>query len=313
MFKGIKKFFKILITPNLWQVVIASFILVISFGMSFYLTLSSKTYFLFTYLCFAVYIISLIYLVYLSIRLYPRIKSILLNFLSKSKILYKIATSYSIRTMVYASFFFIINLGYAIFNLIIGIISKSYWYIILGGYYLVICFARFLVLNSTRKLYKTYRNENDLLIDKLKIYRRCGIYILLLDFVITAAIIAMTLGENPTNYTKLMFIIASIYTFIKMTLAIYNIIKAKKLNNPIVQALRNINLTTALVSLVSLNCTIVSLYSDLFDINVMNANVISFVISVCIVLISIKMIISSNIRINKILALKENDLSNINN
>lgn len=52
------------------------------------------------------------------------------------------------------------------------------------------------------------------------------------------------------------------YTFYKMTMAIYNLIKARKFNDPTVQALRNINFADACMALVSLTVILLSTFGE---------------------------------------------------
>ena len=52
------------------------------------------------------------------------------------------------------------------------------------------------------------------------------------------------------------------YAFYKLTLAMINLFKAKNWKDPLVQSLRNVSLTDALVSLFALQTTLVALYSS---------------------------------------------------
>lgn len=241
-------------------------------------------------------IISFLYLLYCYIRLYPSIKKKIIFILSINSVTRHFVESYRLRTFVYAAFFLIINFGYSGINIILGIITGNAWYITMGGYYLALSFARFLILTSVRKVYK---KKNDIEIEKLKIYRNSGIVLLFLNILITAAVIQMSLANNPFKYTRIILTANIIYTFVKMGLAIYNLIKAKRYKDPSVQALRNINLTSALVSLVSLQSAVIAFSSIKVGENYMMINITSGLICLILLSICLSMIINGTRKLNQ--------------
>lgn len=62
----------------------------------------------------------------------------------------------------------------------------------------------------------------------------------------------MMLSRRPVQSGEIMTIANATYTFYKMTMAIWHLFKAKTFNDPIVQALRNLNFADACMSMVSL-------------------------------------------------------------
>ena len=61
--------------------------------------------------------------------------------------------------------------------------------------------------------------------------------------------------QNLHTYTMITMIASAAYTFYKVAFAIYNVVKVHKMDDPELWALRNINLTAALVSLIALQTT----------------------------------------------------------
>ena len=101
---------------------------------------------------------------------------------------------------------------------------------------------------------------------KAKIYFACGLSMLLLDFVMIAPVVLMIVNLKKVNYIFDWFIFAiAAYTFYKVTLAIYNIFKAMKTKDRVIQSLKNITLADAGVSLLSLQVSLIVTFGDNFS------------------------------------------------
>ena len=72
----------------------------------------------------------------------------------------------------------------------------------------------------------------------------------------------MVLAQSPAAHGEIAAISSAAYAFYKLTLAMINLFKAKNWKDPLVQSLRNVSLTDALVSLFALQTTLVALYSS---------------------------------------------------
>lgn len=72
----------------------------------------------------------------------------------------------------------------------------------------------------------------------------------------------MVLRQDPTPHSEIAAIASAAYAFYKITLAIVNQLKVRRLDDPSMQAVRSIGLTDAAVSLFALQTTLVSVFSD---------------------------------------------------
>ena len=106
------------------------------------------------------------------------------------------------------------------------------------------------------------RKGGDLCARKLKIYRACGAALLALELALAAAVTQMVLSGNPSAHGEIAAIASAAYAFYKLIFAVRNIFKAKRFSDPLVQCFRNINLTDATVSLLALQTTLVTVFSD---------------------------------------------------
>ena len=151
-------------------------------------------------------------------------------------------------------------MAFALFNGVLGIVASSVWYGIFAVYYIALSALRGGILFAYYKAKKRAQSEDALAVCKIKIYRLCGIALLVLELALAAAVSVMVVGDNPVKYSQIMAIAAAAYTFYKVILAIVNAAKVRRMHDFVLQSLRNINLTDALVSLLSLQITMISVF-----------------------------------------------------
>ncbi|MDE6274686.1 MAG: hypothetical protein K2L87_06535, partial [Clostridiales bacterium] len=83
-----------------------------------------------------------------------------------------------------------------------------------------------------------------------------------LEFAMAGAVTQMMLSERPAQGGEIMAISTAAYTFYKIIMATYNLIKARKLSNPVTQSLRNLNFADACMSVVSLTVLMISTFDS---------------------------------------------------
>lgn len=217
----------------------------------------------FSYAAYVLAAVSLGYSVYLAVRYARVIKKKAIEAAKKREITRKFVENYGFRTIVFAVVTFAVNTGYAIFYGVLGILAHSVWYGALAGYYVFLSGVRCWVLLGGYKASKRAQgSEAALYENKLKIFRGCGILLIVLDSALAAAVAQMVLAQSPAAHGEIAAISSAAYAFYKLTLAMINLFKAKNWKDPLVQSLRNVSLTDALVSLFALQTTLVALYSS---------------------------------------------------
>lgn len=160
--------------------------------------------------------------------------------MNKDKILARI----NVLNMAYLSLF--INLAYSIYNGVLGFVSVSRWYITLFAYYIILSIMRFSVLIYERKE-KNLKSENQYFI-----MRFSGVMLLLLSVILIGTVILSNIEERASKHHEIVMITIALYAFVKVTLAIINTVKARKINSPVIKTLRSISFADAVVSIFSM-------------------------------------------------------------
>ena len=139
----------------------------------------------------------------------------------------------------------VINFVYALGNCLIGFLAHSWWFITVGAYYAVLTVTKFSVLQVKRKANGNYDTE-------LFARRITGILLVVLSFCIIGVNILSAVKERGTVFHEIVMITIATFTFIKITMAIIGMVKAKHSASPVQKTLRNISLADACVSICSM-------------------------------------------------------------
>lgn len=163
-----KKILDFLKKPKPWFSVAAVATFLISASASIYMLIKEESGALFYAIC-AVAAVSLSYFVYLTVLFVRNAKTFFLKEANKRRFTKKFVGDYSFRSACTSLISFIINVGYAAFMGVLGIMYRLIWYGALAGYYLVLSFLRIGILSAYRK------NGDEK--QRLGVYKRTGFFI----------------------------------------------------------------------------------------------------------------------------------------
>lgn len=135
------------------------------------------------------------------------------------------------------------NLLYAVLQLGVGILYKSVWSGALAAYYILLAVMRFELLKP---------RKNDGIIPQLKKYTLCGIILIFMTPVFAALLILVVHKHGGIETPGFMLYVKAAYTLCYTAIAVFGIIKYKGCKSPVISAAKTINLTVALVSVLSL-------------------------------------------------------------
>lgn len=211
------------------------------------------------YASFALAAISLGYTVYTLVRFAPRMKRGMVAWAEKYEFTHSLMRNYGFRTVILSIGSFALSVAFGAFNGVLGIMSKSIWYGALAAYYILLAFLRGGVL-LYHKRKRGVENPADRAQTQIKTYRNCGILLLILNIALSAAIAQMIFDDEAFVYAGLMIYASAAYAFYKITMSIINIFRARKQDDLTIQAIRNVNLADALVSILALQTALLSTF-----------------------------------------------------
>ena len=157
---------------------------------------------------------------------------------------------------------------------------------------------RFFLVRYTSKYAPGERMQTE-----LKKYRACGIVFLVMNLALALIIFFMVYWNRTFEHHMITAIAMAAYTFTAFTVAIVNVVKYRKYNSPVFSASKAISLAAALVSMLTLESTMLTAFSDetMTDISrKLMLGVTGGVISFLIVAMAIYMIVVGAEKLNKI-------------
>ena len=100
------------------------------------------------------------------------------------------------------------------------------------------------------------------MLDELIKYRTCGIVFLVMNLALTLMIFFMVYWNRTFNHHEITTIAMAVYTFTSLTHAIINTVKYRKYNSPVYSASKAISLASAVVSVLTLESTMLTTFND---------------------------------------------------
>lgn len=260
--------------------------------------LISLTYLIFfdgfgTIVSYVLYLIMTYFLIVICIRVYTVIKVKINKFIDNDKYLSKYKEDHKLRYKISLFVSLILNVIYALFKLLSGIVFKSFWFISFSLYYFL------LVILRSNIAKEELNGDIDLKVEYTS-YRRTGIILLFTNVILTMIILIIVNQKIVNIYPNWMAITVAVYTFYLLFTSIYGLIKYRKYKSPLISASKVINVITSLVSLISLEIILIPTFggdqAGFFEVMIM---ITGGGIALIIIIISLYMIIKSTEWLNK--------------
>lgn len=150
-----------------------------------------------------------------------------------------------------------LNSLYGLLQLWLGFYHSTFWYLSLGAYYICLAVMRFFLLGHTRKYTPGEKMQTELVK-----YRACGAVFLVMNLALALIIFFMVYFNRTFEHHMITAIAMAAYTFTSFTVAIVNVVKYRKYNSPVFSASKIISLAAALVSMLTLESTMLTAFSD---------------------------------------------------
>lgn len=152
---------------------------------------------------------------------------------------------------------FIINLLYAIMKMVSGIYYRSVWLIALAVYYILLVVMRSFLIHYVRnnQIGQDIKGE-------FRCYRLCGIILIFMNIALAGIAGFIVLKNQGFSYPGVLIYVIALYAFYCIITAIINVIKFRKYGSPVMSAAKVINLTAALVSMLTLTTAMLASFGE---------------------------------------------------
>ncbi len=164
------------------------------------------------------------------------------------------------RVIQAAFFSALINMAYAAVNFLFGVTKASLWFASAGVYYAVISITRFAVL-----LLRKRRGGSAVALC-------AGVMLMLTSVPLLVMAVICGFYDVGSDFHEILMITIALYAFSKITFAAVNLAKSRKRSIPWESALRSVSLADALVSIASLQRSMLVSFGEMeqYDIRLFN-------------------------------------------
>jgi len=140
-----------------------------------------------------------------------------------------------------------INLLYVAIHLLSWYLYRSWWFVCLAVYHVILSVMRFLLVR--------YVSGNDIGANRRGELRRslaCSYIMLLLNLFLSGAVLMVVYQHRGFAYHGILIYVVALYTFYTATHAIIELIKFRKFESPVMSTARMISMAAALVAMLNL-------------------------------------------------------------
>lgn len=202
--------------------------------------------------------VGLFYSVYTIVIYAPGLRGRVMKRLMEVEFTRLMIKNWGFRTVVTSTVSFAMTLFSSITNAYLGISERSIWFGALAAYYIFLAFMRSGLLVYHRKQ-RDFESEG---LTRAKKYMRCGILLLILNAALSSAIAQMIFDDRSFEYKDWLIYAFAAYAFYKIIMSVRNAIKARRQNDLTLQAIREINMVDAAVSILALQTALLHTFSD---------------------------------------------------
>ena len=204
---------------------------------------------------FALTAAGLAYAVYTAVLFTPKTKAAAVRLLQRRPFTAELIRNYGLRTVVFSSCGFAVSVAYAALQAGLGIAARSLWNVTVAGFYFVLIALRGVVLFFGCRRAGGEKRER-------RIYALCGGMLNLLTPVLAGLVVLAQAADLSFAYAGIMIYFSAAYTFGKIVSAAVQFFRARRQDSLTVRALRNINLVTALYSVLVLQIAMLQAFGE---------------------------------------------------
>ena len=162
-------------------------------------------------------------------------------------------TDYDFKTVTAALGSLAVTALFALYNGFLGVSHASLWHGSICVYYLVLVILRTMIIAARKKAGRSAEPERA----QTKVYIASAALLLFLNVCLVVPVSIMAAMQKPVDMTIIPAITMAAYTTYKVVMASVNLKRRKRSSDRFVRLLRTINFIDALVSVLSLQNTLI--------------------------------------------------------
>lgn len=188
-------------------------------------------------------------------------------------------SEYEFKTVINSSVSFLITFVFAFYNAFLGIRYGIIWNLNISVYYIFLVVIRGIIIRQEH-LFLTKSVDN-----RQRIHTIASIMLILMNLALIMPITLMVINKKNVSTGMIPAISIAAYTTLKITMASINLRKSKKSDDLLIKDLRNINFIDALVSVLTLQNTLISVKGENSRLEMFRLSAVSSSIGLAVIII----------------------------
>lgn len=164
-------------------------------------------------------------------------------------------SDYGFKTLASSTLSAVIGIAFTFYNGFLGAFYSSIWNGTICVYYVLLASVRAFIVNSQAKINANKIHNAGQYVKK--VYIISHIMFLIINLSLIIPITVMIRGDRTYRFGLIPSIAMAAYTTYRVTMAVINFRKSRRMNDPLTRALRNISLIDTLVSVLVLQNTLI--------------------------------------------------------
>ena len=156
-------------------------------------------------------------------------------------------TDRAFRTALGLQLSLVVSLLYVVINLLSWHWNRSWWFVVLAVYYVIMAVLRSLLVRYVRK-----NKIGASVLLEWKRARVCACVLLLVNLSLSGAVLMILYQSRGYHYPGIMIYVMALFTFYSTIHAIVEIARYRKLGSPVMSTAKIVSLSAALVSMLNL-------------------------------------------------------------
>lgn len=166
-----------------------------------------------------------------------------------------IRNNFLYKTLCTSFFSLIATIAFVVYNAYLGITLGDAFAIGIAIYYTLLIWIKLTTLKVEKNI--STKTEQDKTNARINNYKISSAFVFVIDLCLIAPIIIMATQPKEVHFGIVPAIAMATYSAYKITFAIINYVKSKKSQNPTIILLREINIISAIVSILTLQHTLI--------------------------------------------------------
>ena len=156
-------------------------------------------------------------------------------------------TDRAFRTALGLQLSLVVSLLYVVINLLSWHWNRSWWFVVLAVYYVIMAVLRSLLVRYVRK-----NKIGASVLLEWKRARVCACVLLLVNLSLSGSVLMILYQSRGYHYPGIMIYVMALFTFYSTIHAIVEIVRYRKLGSPVMSTAKIVSLSAALVSMLNL-------------------------------------------------------------